>query len=76
MAGAECFQENEPLDDPTSEPDLRPGVQLHEMERKLIEKTLEANGGNRTMTAEMLGVSLRTIRNKIREYGLPPRSGR
>ena len=30
-------------------------------------------GGNRTRAAEMLGVSLRTIRNKIREFGLPPR---
>ena len=26
-----------------------------------------------THAAEMLGISLRTLRNKIREYGLPPR---
>jgi len=36
--------------------------------------TLESTGGNRSRTAELLGVSLRTVRNKIREYGLPPRS--
>jgi len=50
---------------------LRPGVSLENMERKLLEMTLEATGGNRSRTAEMLGVSLRTVRNKIRSYGLP-----
>ena len=34
-------------------------------------KTLKATGGNRTRAAELMGVSLRTVRNKIREYGLP-----
>jgi DNA-binding NtrC family response regulator len=52
---------------------LRPGVSLEEMERRLLEVTLEATGGNRSRAAEMLGVSLRTVRNKIRGYGLPPR---
>jgi DNA-binding NtrC family response regulator len=50
---------------------LRPGVSLGEMERKLFEVTLEATGGNRSRAAELLGVSLRTVRNKIRSYGLP-----
>jgi DNA-binding NtrC family response regulator len=50
---------------------LQSGVTLHEMERRLLEKTLEATGGNRTRAAELMGVSLRTVRNKIREYGLP-----
>jgi DNA-binding NtrC family response regulator len=50
------------------------GTSLREVERSLLEKTLEATQGNRTHAAEMLGVSLRTIRNRIREYGLPPRS--
>jgi DNA-binding protein Fis len=44
---------------------------LQSMERQLLEKTLEATGGNRTRTAELMGLSLRTVRNKIREYGLP-----
>jgi transcriptional regulator with PAS, ATPase and Fis domain len=51
----------------------RLGTSIREVERQLLEKTLEVTGGNRTHAAEMLGVSLRTIRNKIREYGLPPR---
>jgi two-component system response regulator AtoC len=50
---------------------LRPGVSLENMERKLLEMTLEATRGNRSRAAELLGVSLRTVRNKIRSYGLP-----
>jgi DNA-binding NtrC family response regulator len=50
---------------------LRPGVSLGEMERKLVEITLAATGGNRSRAAELLGVSLRTVRNKVRYYGLP-----
>jgi DNA-binding NtrC family response regulator len=49
------------------------GTSIRDVERHLLEKTLEATAGNRTRAAELLGVSLRTIRNKIREYGLPPR---
>jgi DNA-binding NtrC family response regulator len=52
---------------------LKPGITLQEMERQLLEKTLQSTGGNRTRTAELMGVSLRTVRNKIREYGLPAR---
>lgn len=50
---------------------LRAGVSLGEVERKLVEITLEATGGNRSRAAELLGVSLRTVRNKVRSYGLP-----
>jgi DNA-binding NtrC family response regulator len=49
------------------------GASMREVERHLLEATLKSTGGNRTRTAAMLGVSLRTIRNKIREHGLPPR---
>jgi len=52
---------------------VRPGTGMKELERRLLESTLEVTHGNRTRAAEMLGISLRTIRNKIREYGLPPR---
>jgi DNA-binding NtrC family response regulator len=51
--------------------ELKPGVTLENVERQLLERTLAATGGNRTRAAEMMGVSLRTVRNKIREYGLP-----
>jgi DNA-binding NtrC family response regulator len=52
---------------------VRPGIAMKELERRLLESTLDVTRGNRTRAAEMLGISLRTIRNKIREYGLPPR---
>ncbi|HUI83148.1 MAG TPA: sigma 54-interacting transcriptional regulator [Candidatus Binatia bacterium] len=52
---------------------LRPGLSLRELEKTLLEITLHATAGNRTHAAELLGVSLRTVRNKIREHGLPPR---
>ncbi len=49
------------------------GVPIRQLERMHLEKTLALTQGNRTHAAEMLGISLRTMRNKIREYGLPPR---
>ena len=52
---------------------LRAGISLGQAEQQLIAATLEATKGNRSHAAEMLGVSLRTVRNKIREYGLPSR---
>jgi transcriptional regulator with PAS, ATPase and Fis domain len=52
---------------------LKPGLSLREVEKTLLEITLHATAGNRTRAAELLGVSLRTVRNKIREHGLPPR---
>lgn len=54
-----------------SEDCLRPGLSLEAMERRLFEMTLEATRGNRSRAADLLGVSLRTVRNKIRSYGLP-----
>lgn len=50
---------------------LRAGISLEEAERRLLEMTLASTGGNRSRAAEMLGVSLRTVRNKVRDYGLP-----
>jgi DNA-binding protein Fis len=42
------------------------------MEKKLIHLTLAETGGNRTRAAVMLGISLRTLRNKLREYRSTP----
>jgi len=43
-------------------------MSLAEMEERLILKTLECEGGNRTRAAETLGISVRTLRNKLTEY--------
>jgi DNA-binding NtrC family response regulator len=55
-------------------PEWKAGLSLGEMERQLFAMTLESTGGNRARAAELLGVSLRTVRNKVREFGLPPRN--
>jgi two-component system response regulator FlrC len=44
------------------------GPSLWEMERALIVRTLEDLKGNRTHAAKRLGISVRTLRNKLREY--------
>lgn len=49
------------------------GTPISILEKIHLENTLALANGNRTHAAEMLGISLRTMRNKIREYGLPPR---
>lgn len=46
---------------------------MESMERTHLQRTLELVDGNRTRAAEILGISVRTMRNKIREYDLPPR---
>jgi DNA-binding NtrC family response regulator len=58
---------------PTQFPAVAAGTPIRQVERLHLESTLALTDGNRTHAAEMLGISLRTLRNKIREYGLPPR---
>ena len=38
------------------------------VERELILQTLRYNQGNRTRTADLLGISIRSLRDKIRHY--------
>jgi two-component system response regulator FlrC len=49
------------------------GTTMRDMERQLIQRTLDGTGGNRTRAAKMLGISLRTLRNKLNEFGLQDR---
>jgi len=50
-------------------PALEPGMTIAEAERALIEITLKHTGNNRTRAAEILGISPKTLFNKLREYG-------
>ena len=41
---------------------------LRDQERRLILRTLRETAGNRTEASKLLGISIRTLRNKLREY--------
>jgi len=47
---------------------MQAGVTIRDMERALIEKTLSHVQGNRTEAAQLLGISIRTLRNKLHGY--------
>ena len=58
---------------------LSPGTTVDEAERQLIEITLQHTHGNKTRAAEMLGISLKTLHNKLNrmkaEQGLDQSQG-
>ena len=47
---------------------IAPTVSLREIEKNVILNTLDHTDGNRTHAAEILGISVRTLRNKMNEY--------
>jgi transcriptional regulator with PAS, ATPase and Fis domain len=51
-------------------PVVSAGTRLEDMERDLIRATLEQTGGNRTHSAALLGIGVRTLQRKIRTFGL------
>jgi len=55
------------------------GTSLDEVEREVIEATLRRTGGNKSRTASMLGISEKTLYNKLHRYaaeaGTPARGG-
>ena len=57
---------------PATGPDsvsFRVGTSLEDAEKALILKTLAANGNNKTRAADVLGISLKTLHNKLKTYG-------
>jgi len=58
--------------------ELKPGTKLEDLERELIKRTLEHTGGNRTHSADLLGIGVRTLQRKISGYGIsiPPKRRR
>ncbi len=48
--------------------DFHPGMSIRQVERALIEKTLNHFDGNKTQAAEALGISLKTLYNRLAEY--------
>jgi DNA-binding NtrC family response regulator len=51
------------------------GTTVGEAERLLILKTLESTHNNKTRAAEILGISLKTLHNKLKEYGQQSANG-
>ena len=74
--GTELRPEDLPLDLTESHPvqggaprSSPAGNSLGDLERETILRTLESCGGNRTLTAQILGITSRTLRNKLHQYG-------
>ncbi|MBE3602572.1 sigma-54-dependent Fis family transcriptional regulator [bacterium] len=49
--------------------EVRLGTSLDDVERELIKRTIEFAGGNKSRAAELLGVSLKTLYNRLDRYG-------
>jgi two-component system response regulator HydG len=52
----------------TGEVGIKAGLSMREMEKQLILKTLEDTQGNKSKAARLLGISRRTLLNKLQEY--------
>jgi DNA-binding NtrC family response regulator len=48
--------------------ELHLGMSLDEVERELIMRTIEFTGGNKSRAAEVLGISLKTLYNRLERY--------
>jgi DNA-binding NtrC family response regulator len=56
--------------EPENEPPAGATMTMDEIERRAILGALEKTGGNRTQAAELLGIGLRTLQRKLKEYRL------
>jgi DNA-binding NtrC family response regulator len=55
---------------PTSDLEIPTHTSLEELERAAVEQTLERCEGNRTHAAEELGISVRTLQRRLKEWGI------
>ena len=63
----ECIRESSPSTEDGALV-IRSGTTVQDMEKALILETLRANNNNRTEAAKLLGISIRTLRNKLHDY--------
>src|SRR5262249_61731189 len=59
-------------DQPADDVRLHVGTTVDEAERRLIVRTLAYTGNNKTRAAEILGISLKTLHNKLNRYSRSP----
>ena len=64
---------HEPSPEPQAQVALGPGTTVEEAERRLIMMTLEHTRDNKTRAAEILGISLKTLHNKLNKLRLRPK---
>jgi DNA-binding NtrC family response regulator len=62
------LEATEDRDAPASSLSIRVGIPMAEMERRLILATLDHYEGNKLKVAEILGISVKTLYNRLREY--------
>jgi two-component system response regulator HydG len=67
---AEPLEQDEQAEAPPRQQDFPAGMTMEEIERRAILQAIEASDGNRTKAAEMLGIGLRTLQRKLKEYRL------
>ena len=67
-----CFEHDK--DYVTTSREKMLGMKLEDMERRLIEATLDHYEGHRARAAQALGIGIRTLSNKLRQYGYAPRA--
>ncbi len=65
LLGSSNVTTQDSLDDTLS---IKSGMTVSQMEKALILETLKATNDNKSQAAEMLGISVRTLRNKLHEY--------
>jgi DNA-binding NtrC family response regulator len=64
--------DSKPRKEPAAAPlQFLPGMSLSDVEKEMLMQTLARNKGNRLLTAQELGVSIRTVQRKIKDYNLP-----
>lgn len=64
--------ENEKLKKALKRPELKgynPSQTLYDVERDFIIKAVKTHGNNKTEAAEALGITIKSLYNKLREYG-------
>ncbi len=64
----EVLEQGDPSANKNGVVELEVGISMAAVEKKMIFETLKHTSGNRTKAAEILGISIRTLRNKLNEY--------
>ena len=72
VKGEDILLEGENFHQSVKDLNISAGQSVREVERLLILKTLQEVDWNRTKAAKMLGISIRTLRNKLSEYKQDP----